>query len=100
MKILLITQHRKIDLEAVDTISFRPLQLMIILEFRNEDLRIHFDSRADCFQFMKRILQTIYTSSDQENELLEIDLRDIWAFFECYETVHLIKSTNGLTHKK
>ena len=100
MNIILITHFHKIDLSYVDTISFQPLKSLIILDFRDEEVTIHFDNKADCFRFMKRILQTIYASSDQDNELLEIDLKDIWAFFECYETAHLIKSTNGLTHKK
>ena len=98
MKILLITQYHKIDLDVVDTISFRPMQLMIILEYRDEDLTIHFDSRSDCFEFMKRILQAI-RDPDEDSEVIQVDLRDIWAFFECYETARLIHYANLLTHK-
>ena len=96
MNIILITHFHKIDLSYVDTISFQPLKSLIILDYRDEEVTIHFDNKADCFRFMKRILQTAHNSLGQDEKPIHIDMRDIWAFFECYVTEYLMEGTNHL----
>ncbi len=95
MNIILLTHFHKIDLSHVDTISFQPLKSLIILDYRNEDVTIHFDNKAECFRFMKMILKRVHEARCENEELIQIDTRDIWALFECYETSNLM---NGIDH--